>query len=356
MAEEIGYVFTQMKDAETVPIQDLKNEVARLNGLADFYETKQLAIKKFINSVYGALGSKYFVAYNTAMAESITAQGRELNHYSENSVNDYFEGIFQSNPKIILYYNWVHYTEDGDRITFKNKDSVTDGTYYTVGKWEECKSWDIAVKKGKKLTPELKECIRDNSKGQCDWFQTQTTLFDKLQVDHELAVSFKIDYGRTTQLAKLTGSLYDYLTNREGVSMTIAGDTDSVEERSLLDVSIDGEKSRTTIGDLFLEAKVRNGDHVLMVPNGSEVVPAHGVNVRSYDPELDICVYKPVKYVMRHKVSKERYRITTESGKSVVVTGDHSCMVIRDGKLIDVKARDINANTDKVMIINNKKD
>ena len=72
-----------MRDAENVPIEDLRNEVARLKGLADFYETKQLAIKKFINSVYGALGSKYFIAYNTEMAESITAQGRELNHYSE---------------------------------------------------------------------------------------------------------------------------------------------------------------------------------------------------------------------------------------------------------------------------------
>ncbi len=40
MADEIGYVFTQMRDAETVPIEELRNEVARLKTLSDFYETK----------------------------------------------------------------------------------------------------------------------------------------------------------------------------------------------------------------------------------------------------------------------------------------------------------------------------
>ena len=353
MTEEIGYAFTQMRDAETVPLEDLKNEVARLKGLADFYETKQLAIKKFINSVYGALGSKYFIAYNTEMAESITAQGRELNHYSENSVNDYFEGIFQSNPKIVLYYQWVHYTDDGDRLTFKDIDKVGADEYYKTGKWEECKSWEKAVKKGKKLTPELKHCIQDNSEGRCDWFQTQTTLFQKLQVDPALASTFEIDKGRTTQLNKLTGKLYDYLTNKDCVSMTIAGDTDSVAGDTKVDISMDDEKRTIDIADLFTESKYRNGDHVLSVSNGSEVIPGNGTLIRSYDEQLDRVVYKPMKYVMRHKVSKARYKITTATGKTVVVTGDHSCIVLRNNELIAVKAYEINKETDKIITINN---
>ena len=85
---DIEFKYSWLKDPETCPIEELEKQVKDLSNLVGFYDTKQLAIKKFINSVYGALGSKYFVAYNVLMAESITAQGRDLNHYSENSVNE----------------------------------------------------------------------------------------------------------------------------------------------------------------------------------------------------------------------------------------------------------------------------
>lgn len=98
MSEE--YKFAQIKDPENCPIEELDAEVDRLGKLVDYYETKQLAIKKFINSVYGATASKYFIAHNTAVAESITLQGQDLNHYSENAVNEYFSGIFQNDTEL----------------------------------------------------------------------------------------------------------------------------------------------------------------------------------------------------------------------------------------------------------------
>ena len=94
------YKFVQIEDPETCPIEELEKEVERLKNLGDFYETKQLALKKFINSVYGATASKYFIAHNTAVAESITLQGQDLNHYSENAVNAYFQGIFQADTEL----------------------------------------------------------------------------------------------------------------------------------------------------------------------------------------------------------------------------------------------------------------
>ena len=90
------YKFVQIEDPNTCPLDELEYEVERLKNLGDFYETKQLALKKFINSVYGATASKYFLAHNTAVAESITLQGQDLNHFSENAVNEYFSGIFQN--------------------------------------------------------------------------------------------------------------------------------------------------------------------------------------------------------------------------------------------------------------------
>lgn len=48
-----------------------------------------------------------------------------------------------------------------------------------------------------------------------------------------------------------------------------------------------------------------------------------------------------INYVMRHKTSKQLYRVTTENGKQITVTGDHSLMVDRDGYLIECKPNDI---------------
>ena len=58
-----------------------------------------------------------------------------------------------------------------------------------------------------------------------------------------------------------------------------------------------------------------------------------------------------VKYIMKHNVSKSRFRIKTKSGKEIIVTGDHSCIVFRDGKQMEIKAKDININTDKILSI-----
>ena len=64
--------------------------------------------------------------------------------------------------------------------------------------------------------------------------------------------------------------------------------------------------------------------------------------------------YVPIKYIMRHKVSKSQFKIKTKSGKEIIVTGDHSCIVFRNGKQLTIKAKDINKSTDKILsIINN---
>ena len=56
--------YSKLTDPWTCPIETLKAEIDMLDNKVGYHDTEQLAIKKFINSVYGALGSKYFVAYN----------------------------------------------------------------------------------------------------------------------------------------------------------------------------------------------------------------------------------------------------------------------------------------------------
>ena len=348
MEEEIEFKYGTLKDPENCPIEELKKQISELENTVGFFDTKQLAIKKFINSVYGALGSKYFVAHNVYMAESITKQGRDLNHYSENIVNEYFMGIFQSDPEIKLYYHWVHHDPDGNRVTFADKDNYGD-EYYKTGKWEECESWEKAVKKGKKMTPELAYCINDNSKGNCDWFMTKAKLSQKLKCDPEKMKTFDIrTTASTIPLKPVTGPESDYLNTP--YTLSIGGDTDSVEGESIIEIE---NNRKIHIKDAFTEFKYENMDTVMVTENGSEIIPVHNHNTKTFDDVVNVMTYRPINYIMRHKVKKAKYRITTKSGKTVTVTGDHSCMVIRNNELISVKAKDINIKTDKIITINN---
>lgn len=263
-----NYKFCQI-DPENCSIEELENEVERLKNLGDFYETKQLALKKFINSVYGATASKYFIAHNTAVAESITLQGQDLNHYSENSVNAYFSGIFQND----------------------------------------------------------------------------TELHKKLGIKTEDAQRFKISLGKTTETGTLDGPEFSYLDGNQ--SLTVAGDTDSTSWKS----SIYVDYVKINVQDAFNKFKYENDDTVLKLNNGQEIVPVHNHNILSYVDHDSKATYRPIKYIMRHKVyNKSRFIIKTKSGKELEVTGDHSMMVIRNNELITVKAKDI-LKTDKIITI-----
>ena len=87
--------------------------------------------------------------------------------------------------------------------------------------------------------------------------------------------------------------------------------------------------------------------------NGQELVEGNGRKVLNYvNGELK---YVPIKYIMRHKVSKSKFKITTKSGKEIIVTGDHSCVVLRNGKQLVIKAKNINKETDKILsVISNR--
>lgn len=266
--EEKKYKFCQI-DPNNCTVEELEEEVERLKNLGDFYETKQLALKKFINSVYGATASRFFIAHNTAVAESITLQGQDLNHYSENSVNEYFSGIFQND----------------------------------------------------------------------------TALHKKLGIDSEKAKKVSIAKGKTTETGTLDGPEFSYLNGNQ--SLTVAGDTDSTSWKS----SIYVDSVKLKVQDAFNKFKYENNDTVLKLNNGQEIVPVHNHNILSYVDHDAEATYRPIKYIMRHKVyNKSRFRIKTKSGKELEVTGDHSMMIIRNNELITVKAKDI-LKTDKIITI-----
>ena len=100
--------------------------------------------------------------------------------------------------------------------------------------------------------------------------------------------------------------------------------------------------------NLFKICKENNGV-IDVTKSGQEIVPGTCHSILNYkDGKLE---YVPIKYVMRHKVTKPLFKIRTKSGKEITVTNDHSCIVFRDGKQLTVKAKDINKETDEILSI-----
>jgi hypothetical protein len=57
---------------------------------------------------------------------------------------------------------------------------------------------------------------------------------------------------------------------------------------------------------------------------------------------------KEVNYVMSHKVKKEMFKITV-GDKEVTITEDHGLMVLRDGKLIEVKPTEVKSGDELIL-------
>jgi len=111
----------------------------------------------------------------------------------------------------------------------------------------------------------------------------------------------------------------------------ISGDTDSVVGSTII---------KTLSGDISIEALFESCNEK-WTNNDKEY---------AYDPELMVTSFDPVEnksymgnidHIYRHKVSKDLYEIEDELGNVITVTEDHSIMIERGGKLIDVKPAQI---------------
>lgn len=151
---------------------------------------------------------------------------------------------------------------------------------------------------------------------------------------------------------KLDESKHDWYRT---TTISCYSDTDSCFKKSLL-LTKDNKniKDKITIEDLFNESLDKNGLEDI-TQNNQEIVKCNK-KVLNWTKEAGL-QYVPIKYIMRHKVSKEQFKIKTKSGKEIIVTGDHSCIVFRNGEQLTIKAKDINKSTDKILSIidNNEK-
>ncbi len=106
---------------ERVQFKNLKKE-AKTEDEKNFYDLKQMTAKIAINSIYGALGSKYFILSNTNIAHAVTSYGR----YSIKTTGDY----------VIDYLNNKYKTDKVYR-TLTDTDSYYLGLSYIVDLYQQ---------------------------------------------------------------------------------------------------------------------------------------------------------------------------------------------------------------------------
>lgn len=142
--------------------------------------------------------------------------------------------------------------------------------------------------------------------------------------------------------------LQQYLSDNFGItdkeqldSSWIYSDTDSYSPDTLI-------STNTGIYDAESLWNIHASDNQVITSFGHEVQQVSDLEVTSYDKLDDRVKLRKVRNLIRHKVSKEKFKITA-GGNTICMTGDHGCLVIRDNELIRVSAKDIRQG-DKMMV------
>jgi DNA polymerase elongation subunit (family B) len=102
-------------------IKKLQEEIRLQASVVARLETHQTAVKILLNSLYGAMGNKYFRYFDLRIASAITLTGQEVIKYAETKVNSYLDN-FIGEPK--------------DRVIAMDTDSLYIGVKDIVNKFK----------------------------------------------------------------------------------------------------------------------------------------------------------------------------------------------------------------------------
>ena len=83
-----------LKNQQRIEIEGTSYELEKKNVILD---TQQMAIKIQMNSLYGAMGNRFFRYYDVRIAEAITLSGQLSILWAEKSVNEFMNKIMETN-------------------------------------------------------------------------------------------------------------------------------------------------------------------------------------------------------------------------------------------------------------------
>ena len=79
-----------------------KQEVYRIERDIAHFENQQTAIKILLNSLYGAMGNRYFRYFTMEIAEGITITGQYIIKWAEKHVNDYLNKVLKTDKDYVI--------------------------------------------------------------------------------------------------------------------------------------------------------------------------------------------------------------------------------------------------------------
>lgn len=323
-------------------LEKLNKEIQIVESKYNQYKSFQLALKLVINGTYGAFAHPKFVVSNKFIANAITTHGRDIILYMLSKIEDYFFNHWHLDTEIhqLLSVQYIGFDENHAAyilnknyqiIGYKYEKKDDDGIITEKKCLHELiKGWNISNPTLKEITPKEISC---NYKGK----DIKITL-KLIRNFHDFSKIKPIDGNITEEREEMD----NYKTYFHKEDIIKYGDTDSV----LYNTIISTNSGNISVED-FYNRNIINGSAGETL-KGHESVKTNET-VLNYSKEKGL-YFTPVKRIIRHKVTKDKWKLKTKLGKEIIITNDHSLVVFRNGIQIEVKPKDV-LKTDKILII-----
>lgn len=145
----------------------------------------------------------------------------------------------------------------------------------------------------------------------------------------------------TREMVRYTNEILNKLVGTVDNEYVVAGDTDSCSKDSIIRIN----DFELTIEE-FYNLLINEGNLVDKLRNGTEVVLA---DKQQYMMK-SINGLTGIKNVSRHKITKDKWKVSIPNHTPLYITSDHSIIVYRNNKLIECKPEHI-LPTDKLVIL-----
>ena len=100
--ERVGHKQKQIKAEQELELCTVKSEVYALEKRIAIAKNQQMALKILLNSLYGAMGNKWFRYFDMRIAEGITLTGQATIRWAENTLNTYLNKTLKTDKDYVV--------------------------------------------------------------------------------------------------------------------------------------------------------------------------------------------------------------------------------------------------------------
>ena len=316
---------------------ELKKQYNQSKSDYDYNKAMQLALKLVLNGTYGAFANRYFVLSNSKIANAITAMGRNVIQYMLEEIEEYFYFNWHKDKKLhnLLGLEYVGINKKDNNYYFLNREyNIIDGPFPEINTGKINKD----ILKSRNIPLSRLDKIDEYDKGEYKiLYEYNICTIDNVDKLDDDPIWKTHDEKRRTNPDEIFRAYHGKNP------ILIYGDTDSVDSQTIIETN--GGKIK--IEELYNKNILEGSAGVTL--KGHESVNCKE-RILNWDEKKKL-YYAPVKRIIRHKVSKPKWKLRTKNGKEIIITNDHSMIVFRNNKKIEVKPSEI-LKTDKILIIN----